>query len=134
MELILFLRMYIHQLMGFFNVTATFAPTLLEKGVSLTRQLVSDWIQNGITEKELVQFKTTMIGQYKISLATSRGIAERLLMNAECGRQISYLDEFPGLIERLTVEKVNLIIKKYLSMNKLIEVSAGSIQSGGKTE
>lgn len=62
---------------GHIEVNATFAPHLLDKGVELTRTLTKQLVENGVTQKEVEDYRVTIIGQFKISLSTSSGIAER---------------------------------------------------------
>jgi zinc protease len=48
------------------------------------------------------------------------------LSNAEHGRNISYLDKYPKIIENISLSEVNNAIKKYINPNKLYMVSAGT--------
>jgi zinc protease len=91
---------------GMWNISATFAPALLEKGVTSTVAQVEKWVKQGITEEELANKKTTITGTYKVNLATSRSLAGSILTNAERGRPTSYLDEYPKLISALTLDQV----------------------------
>src|SRR6185312_6054252 len=68
---------------GDWRVEATFAPTLLEKGLASTRKQIDLWREQGITEKELAEGKTHSIGLFKVALATTSGLARQLLANAE---------------------------------------------------
>ena len=73
-----------------------------------------------------------LTGSYKVGLATTRGLAGQILINAERGRPNSYLDDFPELINALTVNQVNNVIQKYIDNEKLVFVAAGSIDKDGK--
>ena len=44
---------------------------------------------------------------------------------------LSYLDDFPEKINSITPEQVNDAIKKYISVEDLYEVAAGSIDQEG---
>ena len=75
--------------------------------------------------------KSTITGSYKVGLATTRGLAGQILTNAERGRPNSYLDEFPSIINALTVDQINDVIKKYIDNDKLVFVAAGSLDKDG---
>ena len=51
----------------------------------------------------------------------------KILSNAEHGRELSYLDEYPKIIESISLSEVNSAIKKYVNPNKLYMVAAGTL-------
>jgi len=114
---------------GHWNVQATFAPDLLETGRKATIEQVLKWYDKGVLEKELQDKKTTIGGTFKINLDTTGGLAGQILMNAERGREVEYLDKFTGIIKKLSLEEINRCIKKYIDPEKLITATAGSINS-----
>ena len=112
---------------GLFNIWATFAPTLLDKGIKATEEVVNHFADKGITSIELARAKQAMPGNYLVSLATSGGVSSTLLSILETGRDLSFIDEYPKIIESLTLAEVNTAIKKFIRPNKLVTVAAGSI-------
>ncbi len=111
---------------GYMKIAGTFAPKLLRKGRTITLEQVIDWAKNGITEKELEDKKTTLIGLYHIGMEKTDGLCNRILDTLEQKRELSWLEEFPKRIHELTVEKVNNTIEKYIDTKKLIIVKAGT--------
>ena len=59
---------------------------------------------------------------------TTSGVVALLLSNAERGRGVAYLDQYPEKITRLSLGQVNRAIKQYIDPKKLTLVSAGSIK------
>ena len=55
---------------------------------------------------------------------STAGLAAKILSNAEHGRELSYLDEYPKIIESISLSEVNSAIKKYVNPNKLYLVAA----------
>ena len=112
---------------GYWNIWGTFSPDILKKGIEATKEQVDLWFNKGVTEDELSAKKTTISGSYKVSMDSTAGLAAKILSNAEHGRELSYLDEYPKIIESISLSEVNSAIKKYVNPNKLYMVSAGTL-------
>ncbi len=112
---------------GQFYISGTFAPKLLAKGYSSTMRELKRWVKDGVTADELKAAKTRAIGGYKVGLSTTRGMAGRILSITQRGFEPSYMDEYPELINSVTLEEVNAAIKKYIHPEKVITVVAGTV-------
>ena len=108
-----------------------FSPKLLEKGYEASMTQLEKWVNDGVSADELIAKKSTITGTFKVGLATTRGMANQILTNAERGRSNSHLDDFPGIINALTLEQVNEAIKRYVNLEKIVFVAAGSVDDGG---
>lgn len=118
---------------GYWSVWGTFAPALLKEGHKATLQQVKSWAQKGgVTVEELRAKQTTITGAYKVGLATTRGLTGRILLNAERGHTLRYLDEYPEIINGLTLDQVNAAIDRYVDLEKLSFVAAGSLDEKGQ--
>jgi len=112
---------------GAWEVTASFAPTLLAKGVASTRRELDKWWKDGITEQELATRKQGLIGSYYVSLATTEGLAETILINVQRGYDLNWLDGYPAALKALSVSQVNAAIKAHINPSAMVLVEAGSI-------
>ncbi|MDR1011239.1 MAG: insulinase family protein, partial [Opitutaceae bacterium] len=92
---------------GDFRITATFAPALLDQGIASTRRQLEAWHDKGVTAEELADRKSNLIGAYKVSLATTGGMASAILTTIERGQPLAALDEYPAKIAALTLADVN---------------------------
>jgi zinc protease len=117
---------------GVWEISASFAPTLLAKGVESTRREVAKWWKDGVSEPELAAHKQGLIGSYFVSLSTTLGLAETILVNAQRGYDVSWLDAYPKALKALTREQVNAAIKAHINPNSLVLVEAGSMPAAGK--
>ena len=117
---------------GYWAILGTFAPQLVQTGHDAVIEQLEKWLENGVTQAELDAKKSTIAGSYKIGFATTRGLAGQILTNADRGRPNSYLDKFPELINALTVDQVNNAIKKYIDIDRLVFIAAGSLDKDGK--
>ena len=116
---------------GYWLIGGSFAPPMVDKGREASIEQLNKWLEDGVTQAEVEAKKSTITGSYKVGLATTHGLAGQILTNAERGRPNSYLDDFPDLINALTVEQVNNVIQKYIDNEKLVFVAAGSLDKDG---
>jgi zinc protease len=112
---------------GFWRITATFAPSLLEKGTDSTRRELLKWSRDGVSAEELAARKTNLIGSYHVSLATTGGLAAAIQQAVLRGYPVAWLDDYPRAIEALTLDDVNRAIKKHIDPQKMVFVKAGTV-------
>lgn len=112
---------------GDFRIAATFAPNLLDKGVASTQRQLTLWYGEGVTDKEVTDRKTNLIGTFKVALATTDGMANQLLATVNRGLPLSWLDTYPTEIAALTPAQVNGAIKKHLNPDKMVLIKAGTV-------
>lgn len=91
---------------GAFRIWATFSPATFEKAVAQTQKEISIFLSKGITEEQLTLKKSELAGKYAISLGTSAGLAGILHTIGVEGRSLSYIDEYPSLIEAVTLAEL----------------------------
>ena len=116
---------------GSFDISATFAPALLDKGLASTRRELDKWWHDGVTDRELDARKDGLIGTYLVSLATTGGIAGAILTDIQRGLPLSWLDEYPAAVRALTAAKVNAAIRTHLDPSAMVLVEAGSVTAKG---
>jgi zinc protease len=119
---------------GLFEISASFAPALLVKGVDSTRRELAKWWKDGVTDQELATRKQGVIGSYFVGLSTTLGLAETILVNTQRGFDPSWLDAYPKALKALTREQVNAAIKTHLNPSTMVLVEAGSVPSGAKAQ
>lgn len=112
---------------GDFRIAATFAPNLLDKGIASTQRQLTLWYGEGVTDKEVTDRKTNLIGTFKVALATTDGMANQLLATVNRGLPLSWLDTYPTEIAALTPTQVNGAIKKHLNPDKMVLIKAGTV-------
>ena len=115
---------------GVWEVSASFAPALLSKGVESTRREIAKWWKDGVTEQEFVARKQGVIGGYFVSLSTTLGLAETILTNTQRGFDPSWLDGYPKAVKTLTRDQVNAAIKTHINPSAMVLVEAGSVPPG----
>ncbi len=112
---------------GHFLLYASLSTDRLEEGLRAARAVVEQFVEEGVGEAELAQVKTTLTGQNAVGMATTSGLATRLLVNAERGFGVSYLDGYADRINGLTVEAVNRAIRLHVRPADLHTAVAGTL-------
>jgi len=112
---------------GWFKIQASFAPALLDKGMSSTRRELEKWQRDGVTQEELAARKTNMIGGFQTSLSTTGGMARAIQLTLQRGEPLTWLDQYPRDIEAVTLQQVNGAIAKYIHPDRVVWVRAGTL-------
>jgi zinc protease len=112
---------------GDWAVSASFAPSLLERGVASTRRVVGTWWADGVTEAELAAQKQGLVGSYRVGLSTAGGVAATILTSVQRGYDLNWLDSYPDAIRAVTRDEVNRAIRTHLDPDAMVLVEAGSV-------
>jgi zinc protease len=112
---------------GSWDISASFAPALLQKGIASTRRELDAWWKDGVTDQELTARKQGLIGSYLVGLSTTAGLATAILTNVERGYDVDWLDGYPAAIKALTRDQVNAAIRNHLNPATMVLVEAGSV-------
>ncbi len=113
----------------YFLTSVTLSQENLDRGIDATLEQVEAFVRDGITAEELDEKQTTLAGQFKVGMATTRGLSSALLSNAERGFDVGYLDRFPDLVHGLTLGEVNDAIARHLDADRLFVGIAGTLPS-----
>jgi zinc protease len=118
---------------GAWDISASFAPSLLQKGIASTRRELEKWWKDGVTPAELAARKQGIIGDYLVGLSTTAGLADTLLVDVQRGYGVSWLDEFGPAVDAVTLTQVNAAIKAHLDPASMVLVEAGSVGADGRS-
>jgi zinc protease len=112
---------------GDWRINATFAPSLLDKGIASTQRELQRWWKDGVTLPELEARKNALVGSFQVGLATTDGMADTLLATVQRGLALIWVDEYPRRVEAVTLDQVNGAIRRYVDPAKLVIIRAGSV-------
>jgi zinc protease len=112
---------------GPFVITVTVAPENIDRAVGATVDIVNDYIANGIREDELKDEQSSIIGSFKIGLATNSGMASQIAAAELFGLGVKYLDEYTSLVSAITKSDVDEAIRKYIHPEVATTVVAGTL-------
>ena len=112
---------------GHLAVSVTLSQENLDRGIEATREQVEGFVAEGMSAEVLGQTQTTLAGRHVVGLATTGGIAARLLINAERGFEVGYLDRYPDMIHALTPDQVTEVLRRHIRPEELHTVTAGTL-------
>jgi zinc protease len=115
---------------GAWDISASFAPSLLQRGITSTRRELDQWWKDGVTAQELSARKQGIVGDYLVGLSTTRGLADTILTNVQRGYDVPWLDEYSQAVNAVTLQQVNSAIKAHLNPATMVLVEAGSVGAG----
>ncbi len=116
---------------GHVQVQVTLSQENLARGVAATRAEVDAFVAEGVSPAAVSQTQTTLAGTHVVGLATTSGAAARLLVNAERGFDVGYLDRYPDLVRALTADEVTAAVRRHLRPADLHETVAGTLPADG---
>ncbi len=116
---------------GYLLANAIFPNDVFRKGRGALREEVARWAEKGVTSSELLRRKEELVGNHKVGLSTTRGIAGAMFAAVLSGRGIEYVDNFPSVVEALTLREVNTAIKSHVRYDLAVTAAAGSVDSDG---
>lgn len=112
---------------GYLVVSVSLSREHLERGIAATLDEVRRFVEEGIAPEELAEKQDTLAGSFTVGLATTTGLAGALLVNAERGFPVTYLDRYPDLVRALTPEDVGAAVARHLQPEALHVVVAGTL-------
>ncbi len=115
---------------GAWDISASFAPALLDKGVAATRRELQKWWSDGVTDSELAVRKQGLVGGYFVGLSNTAGLAGAVVATLQRGYDLTWLDGYPEAVKALTRAEVNNAIKTHLDPATMVLVEAGTLKSG----
>ena len=113
---------------GHWQVAVTLSTENVDRGTSETVGVVRRFVEGGVTVEELSDKQTTVVGSFKVGLATTGGLGATLLKNAERGFDVGYLDRFPDEVRSVSLERVNEVISRHINPDHLHIAMAGMLK------
>lgn len=111
-----------------FVTQATFAPQLVERGVNLSRKLVKEWRENGITQTMLDNSKRRALGSVALASDSPSAVCSALhaarLHSASPAHRCASL---PERIQAVTLEEANEVIASLPPFSEFVCVAAGAL-------
>ena len=108
------------------NISASFAPQNRDKLRSAMRDELAKRAAQGFSALEVGFARRAIVSGRADFLAQTANIAGLLANNLRWGRDMARYDRLTKAYETLDADAINAALKKYLDLDKLVEVFAGS--------
>jgi zinc protease len=97
-----------------------------DQALAVVRQTLQDFIAQGPTESELKQAKQNLVGGFPLRLDSNKKILEYLAVIGYYQLPLTYLDDFPGKVEKVTVAQVKEAFTRRIRPENLVTVVVGT--------
>ncbi|MGP1609862.1 MAG: M16 family metallopeptidase, partial [Burkholderiales bacterium] len=97
-----------------------------DEALAVVRKILRDFVSNGPTEQELVAARQNIVGGFPMRIDSNRKIHEYLAVIGFYNLPISYLEDFVGNIERVTVADIKAAFARHVDPEKLVTVVVGA--------
>lgn len=97
-----------------------------DEALKLVRGTLAEFIARGPTEKELRAAKQNIIGGFPLRIDSNRKILDYLGSIGFYGLPITYLDDFTGKIERVTVAQIHHALTRHIHPAQMATVIVGA--------
>ncbi len=104
---------------GIFTVSTFTKNDSVGKTIDETLKLIENFVTNGVDQNELQAAKNLLIGQFPRAVETADRLASNYLYLDFYGVPRSYLVNFNKNVEKVTLEEINNVIRKYYSPKNL---------------
>lgn len=110
---------------GPFVIALSTKTNQAEKTLQLTRDVLTSFLKDGPTEKELADAKQYLAGNFSLSLASNSSIANMLLRIAFYNLPDDYLDTYVAHLENVSTEDIKTAFDTFIKPENLLQVSVG---------
>lgn len=97
-----------------------------DEALGMVRKTLAQFLKEGPTEKELQAAKDNIIGGFPLRIDSNRKILEYLSMIGFYGLPLTYLDDFTGKIEKVTVAQIRETFRRRVDPDALATVMVGA--------
>ncbi|HCJ51918.1 MAG: peptidase M16 [Gallionellales bacterium CG_4_10_14_3_um_filter_54_96] len=97
-----------------------------DEALKLVRYTLAEFIAKGPTEKELLGAKQNIIGGFPLRIDSNRKILDYLSVIGFYDLPLTYLDDFTGKIERVTVAQIHEAFARHIHPAQMATVIVGA--------
>lgn len=108
------------------QVVAGVNPANLDRSIQLIYQELETFTSTLVSQKELEDSITQMIGRMPMSLESNMAVAQVLLSMERYHLDLDYLHTLPSILRGVTAEEILRVAQKYWKLDQLVITSSGS--------
>jgi len=110
---------------GTWSFSAGVNPENMEKAIDLIRNEIKKFVESHVTDQELNNSKSHLIGRIPMALESNAGLANSILTMRRFDLGLDYYQKYAGQIVSITAKQILSASQKYLHPNHLVITSAG---------
>ncbi|MFZ3018994.1 MAG: pitrilysin family protein [Gallionella sp.] len=117
---------------GAFQIGLQTKKEQADEALQVVRATLAEFIAKGPTEKELVAAKQNIVGGFPLRIDSNRKILDYLSVIGFYDLPLTYLDDFPGKIEQVTVVRIREAFARHLDPQAMATVIVGAPEVAAK--
>ena len=110
---------------GTWDFSAGVNPENVGKTIDLIRKEIKQFIKSPVTDQELDNSKSHLIGRMPMSLESNAGLANAILTMQRFELGFDYYQKYTGRIKSITAKQILTASQRYLHPDRLVITSAG---------
>ena len=107
------------------QISAGVNPENLDQAIALILQELERFTNELVSEDELADVRSELVGRLPLSMESNAGVAQALLNLERFGYGLNYLRELPEKLAAITREDILLAAQRYWHLDQLVITSAG---------
>jgi zinc protease len=92
----------------------------------ISKNEIEKIVKEGFSEQEIQNAKSYLIGTHYISMQSNSAIATSMCLDSMYGFKPDYFKVWPKHIEKVTLDDVNRVARKYLKLDAMVYVRVGA--------
>lgn len=100
-------------------------PSFVGKVDTLARAEITAIIKNGFTDQEISDAKNYLVGNHAISMQSNSAVALNMCLDTLYGLKPDFFKKWPKRIQKVELEEVNRVARKYLALDTMVFVRVG---------
>lgn len=97
-----------------------------DEAMTVLKETLENYIENGPTEKELLHSKKNITGGFPLRIDSNKDISNYLAVIGFYNLPLSYLKDFNNRIEAVTTAKIKETLQRRINPEKMFTVTVGS--------
>ena len=110
---------------GTWEFSAGIHPENVDKAIALMQKEIGKFVKSPVSDKELENSKSHLIGRMPMSLESNAGLANAILTMQRFNLGFDYYRKYRDLIQSVTAKQILEAARKYLHPDHLVIASAG---------
>ena len=119
---------------GAFQIGLQTRKDQADAALLLVNNVLRDYIEKGVTEKELTAAKQNIINGFPLRIDSNKKILDYLGAIGFYHLPLTYLDDFPGKVSKVTVADIRAAFKRKVNPDALATIIVGAPETADKAE
>lgn len=100
-----------------------------DEALSVTKNVIQDFVEKGPTEAELKAAKQNILGSFVLNTSSNNAIASQVASIGFYQLPLTYLNDFHRAVEKVTAEEIKAAFQRHIQLDKSVLVSLGKLPS-----